>query len=311
METNEHTAFSRHLGQMTDHARRSWRLSIYKETCQIISARGYQPLHSPAISLSLPTPPTSQTIRSPTEITAWQRPPLPSSTQIVVYEGDCLEAAIALKGQGLNPVVLNMANPTTPGGGVRTGDGAQEENVFRRSTYSHFLYNSEFARYPIAKTGAIYTPGVTVFRAAEAAEYALMESPVALAFIALPALVRPPLSEDPIKGPWLAPSAYTLAKAKLATFLKLALSHNHDSVVFSAWGCGAFRNPPRCIATAFKEVVESEELQGRLAKVVFAIFDDHNARKRHNPEGNVRPFAEVFGVQPSTSLAPAQPFLVV
>lgn len=305
MEANEHTAFSRHLGQMSDHDRRSWRLSIYRETCQIISVGSYQPLNSPAISLSLPTPPVSQTIRSPEEIAFWQRAPLTPNTEVVVYEGDCLEAGIALKSQGLNPVILNMANPTTPGGGVRKGDGAQEENVFRRSTYSHFLYNREYARYPIAETGAIYTTGVTVFRAAESAEYALMENPVEMAFIALPALVRPPLHNDPTTGPWLAPKDYALAKAKIATFLKLAISRDHDSLVFSAWGCGAFRNPPKCIATAFKEVLESEELQGRLRKVVFAIFDDHNAQKSHNPKGNVRPFAEVFRVQPCTSLSPA------
>lgn len=302
MEVNEHTAFSRRLGEMTDHARRSWRLSIYQETCKIIAAKTYRPPHSPPISLSLPTPPFSHTIRSSSDISPWQSPNPPTATAITIYEGDCLEAGISLKAQGLNPVILNMANPQIPGGGVRNGDGAQEENIFRRSTYSHFLYNSEFARYPIEETGAIYTPGVTVFRAAEAAEYALMDNPVELAFIALPALVRPALANDPVRGPWLARPAYDLVKEKIANFLKLSLSHGHDSVVFSAWGCGAFRNPPRCIATAFKEVVESVELQGRLAKVVFAIFDDHNAKKMHNPEGNVRPFADVFQVQSSNTL---------
>ena len=303
MEVNKHTAFSRQLGEMTDHARRSWRLSIYKETCKIIAAKTYRPPHSPPISLSLPTHPFSRTILSSSDLSPLQSPHLPTATAITIYEGDCLEAGIALKTQGLNPVILNMANPRIPGGGVRKGDGAQEENLFRRSTYSHFLYNNELARYPITETGAIYTPGVTVFRAAEAAEYALMENPVELAFIALPALFRPALTNDPMRGPWLARSAYDLAKEKIANFLKLGLSHGHQSVVFSAWGCGAFHNPPRCIATAFKEVLESEELQGRLVKVVFAIFDDHNAMKTHNPEGNVRPFADVFQVQPSTTLS--------
>lgn len=30
--------------------------------------------------------------------------------------------------------------------------------------------------------------------------------------------------------------------------------------------------------------------------IVFAIIDDHNAKKAHNPNGNVQPFAEVFKV---------------
>lgn len=29
--------------------------------------------------------------------------------------------------------------------------------------------------------------------------------------------------------------------------------------------------------------------------IVFAIFDDHNAHKAHNPEGNLVPFQRIFG----------------
>ncbi len=34
--------------------------------------------------------------------------------------------------------------------------------------------------------------------------------------------------------------------------------------------------------------------------IVFAIIDDHNANKAHNPTGNVQPFAEVFHVNAMT-----------
>jgi hypothetical protein len=30
--------------------------------------------------------------------------------------------------------------------------------------------------------------------------------------------------------------------------------------------------------------------------IVFAIINDHNANKAHNPQGNIHPFVEVFGV---------------
>jgi hypothetical protein len=30
--------------------------------------------------------------------------------------------------------------------------------------------------------------------------------------------------------------------------------------------------------------------------VIFAILEDHNSFKDHNPEGNLKPFSDVFGV---------------
>lgn len=32
-----------------------------------------------------------------------------------------------------------------------------------------------------------------------------------------------------------------------------------------------------------------------VSKITFAILDDHNAGKQHNPDGNYKPFVEVFG----------------
>lgn len=283
------------LHTLPDSVRRSWRISIFTETLAVLKAQQY-PWSGSLQPLPLPSPPFSLTIDRESDLPETESKE-GTKTEVGIVKGDCLEAGIRLKRSGLNPVVLNMANPVIPGGGVRNGAAAQEENIFRRSAYAYFLYDKRYAKYPIGATGAIYTPNVSVFRGLEEAGYPFLPQPISLAFIALPALPRPPLVFRPGLGPWLEDSDCAIAQAKLRTCFRLALTQGHDSIVLSAWGCGAFCNPPRCIATLIKEVLMSPGYSNRFRKVVFAIFDDHNTGKRHNPEGNVKPFEEVFGVK--------------
>ena len=41
-----------------------------------------------------------------------------------------------------------------------------------------------------------------------------------------------------------------------------------------------------------------KSFEGCFKKIVFAIIDDHNTKKEHNPEGNVLPFCKIFGYNP-------------
>ena len=75
--------------------------------------------------------------------------------------------------------------------------------------------------------------------------------------------------------------------------LRIGLKQSHDSLVLGAWGCGAFCNPPEHMAVLFKETLEEPEFKDKYREVVFSIIDDHNARRPHNPEGNLLPFVRV------------------
>jgi hypothetical protein len=48
------------------------------------------------------------------------------------------------------------------------------------------------------------------------------------------------------------------------------------------------------MAKIFREVFMEKEFKNKFKSVVFAIYEDHNSGKTHNPNGNVLPFLEVF-----------------
>ena len=83
-------------------------------------------------------------------------------------------------------------------------------------------------------------------------------------------------------------------KDKMRTILRIASLHGHDCLVLGALGCGAFRNPPAHIARMFHEVFDEPEFKGRFSEVYFAILEDHNSHKAHNPKGNFKPFLDEF-----------------
>lgn len=223
-------------------------------------------------------------------------------TVVEVVNEDCLLTGVRLKEQGFNPVVLNMASRRNPGGGVMTGAGAQEETLFRRTNLFRSLY--QFApyaslygvpmshnQYPLDRNfGGIYTPNVTLFRKSEQEGYALMKEPVELSFISVAGMNRPELTQEGMIADYLIEPI----KNKMRTILRIGLQHGHDAIVLGALGCGAFRNPPRHVARLFHEVIDEDELAGKYSLIVFAILDDHNAHKSHNPEGNFKPIAEEF-----------------
>ena len=80
---------------------------------------------------------------------------------------------------------------------------------------------------------------------------------------------------------------------KIAAIVEAIEASGCETAVLSAFGCGAFGHPPELVAEMFHKHL------ARLSdcSVTFAIFDDHNAGRHHNPQGNFMPFSAMFSDQ--------------
>lgn len=174
------------------------------------------------------------------------------STKIIVKNDDSIHCGHQLQQEGYNPVVLNLASRRNPGGGVKNGSRAQEESLFRStnlflSMYRYAEYAEDYGlekskfQYPKpVRFGGIYVPDATVFRAGAKDDFALLDTPYYMSFVAVAAINHPDLDRD---GNICEEDA-ALTKNKMRTMLRIGLLNGHDSIVLGAFGCGAFRNPP-------------------------------------------------------------------
>ena len=282
---------------------RKLRKEIFQQTIQIVKQEEYS-LNGEDIKIDNTTI-TEETVfyTNPERLSPTQSD---TPTKFAVIEADCIETSQLLQKAGYSVCMLNMANRQNPGGGVWSGAGAQEENLFRRSNmllslYQYIDYSNQYGiqqntehSYPLNReSGGIYTKDATIFRGSEKNGYCLLKNPFKLSVVSVPAINGPKI--DLINRYYrITKELIEPSKEKIRTILRIGVLHHHDCLVLSAFGCGAFRNPPQHIAELFKEVFEEPEFVNQFKLVVFSIIDDHNAWRDHNPEGNVIPFKRVF-----------------
>merc|ERR1712228_251583 len=82
------------------------------------------------------------------------------------------------------------------------------------------------------------------------------------------------------------PGSYSSMECKIDAIMASIAQAGCDAAVLSAFGCGAFGNPPDIVAHMFHKVFE----RSSVGRVVFSILDDHNTGGAHNPRGNYLPF---------------------
>ena len=231
-----------------------------------------------------------------------------NTTEIRVENKDCVQAAQQLINSGYNPAMLNLADLYTPGGLVEYGSGAQEENLCRRSNLVLSLYQfskKRIEQYPSLKlkpreclfpmdvqNGGVYSGVVTFFRTTEKENSVLVSNPYNIPVISVAALNSPQIDSNGM----IVDRDAEITLEKMRTIFRIGMIKGHDSLVLSAFGCGAFANPPSHIARLFHQVAEEEEFKNVFRMIDFAILDGYRTGLKHNPEGNLKPFLREFGL---------------
>lgn len=194
-----------------------------------------------------------------------------NETFIDVHNKDTLVMAEELDCQGFDPIVLNMACEFNPGGGVWKGCSAQEEELFRRTTYYKFLPQS---LYPLDELDILYTPQVTVIKD-ENYEKLNTRDRLILPMIACAALKSPKLTNnntEDINCNYTDNNDFELMRNKIDLIFQTAYYHEHDCILLGAFGCGSYANPSYRVAEIFKEMIKKYNKCFR--RIAFAVLSD-------------------------------------
>lgn len=190
------------------------------------------------------------------------------------------ECAYLLKGKGENRIlVLNLANPVNPGGGVRRGAKAQEEDLCRRSSlllslegreaWAYYSYNRNLHTY-MGSDGIIITPDVEILKDENGN---LLEDSVIVSVMTCAA----PMVRRGLEG--MSDEEYReMVYKRITGMLKTAAYLGYKVLVLGAFGCGAFGNDARVVSDLFYKAIKEFDYDGMSAvdffrRIDFAVLD--------------------------------------
>ena len=181
---------------------------------------------------------------------------------ISVVNEDCMVTAERFSKLG-KVAILNMASYKLPGGGVRKGSMAQEEELARRSNLVWGMPTEEEA-YPLKLNDVIYSPDIRFFKDGN---YNLIPGfnadVISIASVNLNGLPRPK-------------NYLSIMAGKMKAMFDEPRKNNCEYLVLSAFGCGVFKNNPSEVAGLFKQII-AEGYANYYKEVAFAILNDKNS----------------------------------
>ena len=218
--------------------------------------------------------------------------------KVVVSPKRTLEASEPYAKQGKKVCILNFASATNPGGGVTRGASAQEEAICRCSTlypcleyrnmWENFYIPHRNAQNPLYNNDCIFTPDVTVFKGDTNFPELLPETKwwnVNVITCAAPNLRTVPSNRmNPFAGSKKANISQEelreLLRKRIERVFEVAIANEAEVLILGAWGCGAFRNPPKLVAEIFGEF--TEKYRKCFDTIEYAVF--HTEYEKTNYE---------------------------
>lgn len=201
--------------------------------------------------------------------------------------------------EGSKPIlVLNLANPVNPGGGVRRGAKAQEEDLCRKSSLllslesleanKYYRYNASLGNY-MGSDAVMVTPQVEIIKD-ENGDY--LEDSVIVSVMTCAA----PMLCNGLEG--LTEQQYMdMMYNRICGMFAIAGHLGYEILVLGAFGCGAFKNDAKIVSDLFYKAMKEYKLGNRsvediFRRIDFAVFD-HSSNKYNYNEFN-RNFADFY-----------------
>ena len=282
---------------------RSYDINMFEDTMQILKQGFYEkdtrkiPLKLSAAdmqSIQVYLPDDVKAICDNTEYK-----PTATDSESCVHSCENIDSyALARKrvAEGISKVlVLNLASPVHPGGGVRRGARAQEEDLCRKSSLLLSLESKTASRYYeynkslhsfMGSDALMLTPSVEIIKDENGV---LLDDSVVVSVLTCAA----PKVSGGKEG--MSEAAYRqLVYNRIVGMLKSAAFFGYRHLILGAWGCGAYGNDASVISDLFRRALNELDYNGfkerdLFSRIDFAVLD------RTPAQFNYKQFKRNFG----------------
>ena len=207
--------------------------------------------------------------------------------EIRITKYDTLESALYLEKEFNDKkiAILNFASSKTPGGGVLSGSRAQEESICRRSTLYPCLntkelhdtyYLKNIKEKKILGTDAlIYVPDVYIIKDNKPLPMTLDKKDYRKVDVITCAAPNVRGNINITKE-----ELYKTHLKRAEHILCAAIDNDVDIIVLGAFGCGAFGNDPKLVASTYKDILT--KYAHYFEVIEFAIYSSNNMNPNYD-----------------------------